>query len=596
MVQMLINRLKKLSIKDKYTYSSILLLVLFFIVINLIYSLGFSSLLEKRISEYTASNLYQANIRIEEKLTSIQYLTDMFSGDVSIQRVLKKAAAQKTPAEQYDDFLAIESIYDSFVYYNKDSISVLIIGTNGEVYRLGNAYDIDISNYQESQWYINAERLQGAISWNGIRKSSYTSYGQEQYFLSLSRSIIDYNTGEPLGVVLVEINENSLFDILQQVNMTQDSDAFIVDSGGNIISHSDKSKMSQYYESQAPITDDFPEQTGHYIQNIHGENKLIVYFTSSLTGWKFIHSIPTKTLMSQMSFIQRFNFIVLAIACLMTSIISFFISRSIVKPLIHFKKVVESINNENLNVKIDISSEDEVGFLAAAFNKMIDRIGQLLKQVRTEEAEKRDAEIKFLQNQINPHFIYNTLESIRMICEINHYAKASKPLFLMGRLLRYGLSMKDSLVSIKDEIRHIQDYISLMEYCYTDKFTVKYHMEDAVLYTQIPKLTLQPIVENSIFHGLSCVDYEGLIQINAVEDDGHAVVEIIDNGEGIAVLPNIDEVSDADSKISQRNSGIGLYNINQRIKLYFGQEYGLRMESRPGEYTKVTVTLPMGQE
>lgn len=596
MVQAVINRLKKLSIKDKYTYSFILLLVLFFIVINLIYSLGFSSLLEKRISEYTANNLYQANIRIEEKLTSIQYLTDMFSSDASIQQVLKKDAAQKTPAEQYDDFMAIEAIYDAFVYYNKDGISVLMIGKNGDVYRLGNAFDIDIRNYQESQWYANAERLQGAISWNGIRKASYTNYGQEEYFLSLSRSIIDFHTGEPLGVVLVEINENSLFDILQQVNMTSDSDAFIIDSGGNIISHSDKRKMSQYYENQTLITGDFPAQTGHYIQTVDGENTLIVYFTSSLTGWKFIHSIPMKALVSQMSFIQRFNFIVLAIACLTTSIISFFISRSIVKPLVHFKKVVESINNENLNVKIDISSEDEVGFLAAAFNKMIDRIGQLLKQVRTEETEKREAEIKFLQNQINPHFIYNTLESIRMVCEINRYDKASKMLFLMGRLLRYGLSRKDSLVPIKEEIQHIQDYISLMEYCYTDKFTVKYQIENAVLYTQIPKLTLQPIVENSIFHGLSCVEYEGLIQINAFQDGAAAVVEIIDNGEGFAVVPDLDKVPEKASRSSQNSSGIGLYNINQRIKLYFGQEYGLRIESCPGECAKVVVTLPLGQE
>ena len=594
----LVRRFRKLSIRDKYTYSSILLFVLSFLVINFAYSVGFSSIMEKQISKYTAKNLDQANSLIDEKLSAIEYLTDILSRDSSIQRVLKHAGEGKTPSERYEDFLAIESIYDTFVYYNKESISLLVLDGQGEIYKLGGAYDIDLSQYSQSAWYQNALRMQGGISWNGVRKASYTNYGQEVYFLSLSRTIIDHTTGEPLGVVLIEINENVLFEILQQVNMDSSSEVLIVDKGGNIISHSDRGKMSQYYNNQTPIAFDTGAGSGYYLETKGRENRLIVYFTSELTGWRFIHTIPTKVLLSQMASVKRYNVLVLVLACMVVTVISFFISRSLVNPLVRFKGVVESINDENLDAKIHISSEDEVGFLAAAFNKMIDRIGQLVKQVRKEEAEKRELEIKFLQNQINPHFIYNTLESIRMICEINNYDKATKMLFLMGRLLRYGLSRKESLVTIEDEIRNIQDYISLMEYSYADHFEVEYHLDETVLHAQIPKLTLQPIVENSIFHGLSCMEGAGLISIHAIAEDGMAKVSIVDNGEGFEMAPDdyFETIAKRAAQGEKQTSGIGLYNINTRIQLYYGQAYGLQIESQPGEYTKVTVNLPLRQD
>jgi len=589
------SKFRKLSIRDKILYSSILLIVLSFTTFNIVSYIGFSSLLEQNVSEYASINLNQANIRIEEKLNNIALMMDILSSDRAIQQVLKKPSKLKEPEEKYQDLLSLDKVYDSFHNYNTSTVALLIIGTNGETYRLGRTFDIDISNYQSSDWFLKARKLKGAIGWCGIRKSAFKNYGQDEYFLKLSRVLIDPATGEELGTILLEINENVIFDILKQIKINSDSDIYIIDNDGKLISHSDRSVLDEAYLSNSTLEGDFYEKSGDYFTKKNGENVLIVYFTSSLTNWKFVHSVPTRTLISQMGFVQRYNLLIALFACFITVIISFFVSRSIVKPLTKFKKVVETVNDENLDVQINISSEDEVGFLATAFNKMIERIRNLLIQIRIEENEKSEVEIRSLQNQINPHFIYNTLEAIRMVCEINDDEEAAKMLFLMGRLLRYGLNIKDSLSTIQDEIEHIKSYVLLMNYKYKDKFDVEYYIDESVCDAKIPKVTLQPIIENSIFHGLACVDYKGLIKVSVEKCDDEVIIEIVDNGEGFDVQSqNFFDKSTDEAKIeTKEGSGIGLYNVNKRIKLYFGQEYGLTISSSIGEYTKAKINLPL---
>ena len=245
----------------------------------------------------------------------------------------------------------------------------------------------------------------------------------------------------------------------------------------------------------------------------------------------------------------------------------------------------------DFDVKVRIHSKNEIGKLAKTFNKMTTRVKKLINDVYIEKINQRELELQMLRNQINPHFLYNTLESMRMVAEYNNIPKISDMAFLLGKILRFGINMNKDIVTIKEEIEYLNYYIKLQNYRFENSFRAIINIDESICDCQIIKLILQPVVENAIYHGLSDRPQDGLIEITTAGDESNIIFTVKDNGHGM----ERDTVANLNNYLYDLNNSfksIGLKNVHKRIQLFYGRDYGITIDSTLGFGTNVKITLP----
>lgn len=243
---------------------------------------------------------------------------------------------------------------------------------------------------------------------------------------------------------------------------------------------------------------------------------------------------------------------------------------------------------------IVVDSANEIGSLTTSFNVMTHRIQELMEQNIREQEAKRKSELKALQSQINPHFLYNTLDSIIWMAE----GKKNEEVVLMtaslARLLRQSISNEDEVISIGQEIEYARGYLTIQKMRYKDKMEFRIDVEPSILNIRLIKLVLQPIIENAIYHGLKYKESKGLLLVKGFLKDGNAVIQVIDDGVGME--PEVLEHIFEKHKVNYRSNGVGVYNVQKRLQLYYGSEYGITYESEKGKGTTATITIPGNQE
>jgi two-component system sensor histidine kinase YesM len=251
---------------------------------------------------------------------------------------------------------------------------------------------------------------------------------------------------------------------------------------------------------------------------------------------------------------------------------------------------------ENLNTNVKVRTNDEIGQLSQSFNQMLSRIRELMNQSVQEQKKLRQTEMRALQEQIKPHFIYNTLEVIIGLLETNKNEDVIKMVEALGAFFRVSLSHGRELISIKEEIEHIRNYLYIQRFRHGDKYDYRIEVEPEISHYKTLKLLLQPLVENAIYHGVRLLDdHEGLITVRGYAREGTICFEVLDNGRGMSAeqVKEINGYLMGGPLLDQEKHGFGLRNVNERIVLAFGKEYGLRFESEPNKGTKVFLRLPL---
>jgi len=383
--------------------------------------------------------------------------------------------------------------------------------------------------------------------------------------------------------------------MLQLDNVTNGK-SLIIDEKGNVIYDSMYDRMATNIENDRAISKAAGNE-GSFYDEREGVNRLYIYATSPNTGWKVITSIPVSELTKDTSVIRNVTWITTGVAIIVAIIISTVLSLAITKPLRKMTRLMRTVQEGNFNVQFQVKHRDEVGQLGNQFNRMITRIDQLIQDIYEMETKKKKAELQTLQNQINPHFMYNTLESIRMAAELNDDTDAADMIAILGKLLRYSISDLHEESSLADELLHVRNYVEMLNYRYPNRFKLHIACDEEHERYAVIKLMLQPIVENAIYHGLD--DSKPAMRITIASERAGSVllVRIIDDGIGIeqAALTRLNEslAEGTAPGADRKQGGIGLKNVNERIKLHYGQGYGLFVNSAPGAGTEVVLRLPI---
>ncbi|WP_368658825.1 sensor histidine kinase [Metabacillus halosaccharovorans] len=325
-----------------------------------------------------------------------------------------------------------------------------------------------------------------------------------------------------------------------------------------------------------------------------GEEMIVIYDTIQANKWRLAAIVPENEILNKVNYIKHVTvfFIIMMIvsAIFITNIVGKYIS----KPFEKMAEQMRTMNNQSLDFYDETSGPEEMKILHNGFKELFFRIQTLMDQIRLDQEEKRQLEFAIMHAQINPHFLYNTLYSIKGLCDMGLNKDASQMVSALSSFFRIGISKGKEIISIKDEIEHIEHYLFIQEMRYGDDFTYEINIEQEILSYNIIKLSLQPLIENAIYHGVKQKRGLGKISIRGFEKEGSIHLEVADNGNGIEQDKLIEIKRELGESFQEKRGfiGIGLKSVNERINIHFGKEYGLVISSKPGQGTVVSIMIP----
>lgn len=552
---------------------------------NIEYSKKVTSSLIENSDEYLSqlkniSNIIAYNQHVQKYLNKHDSYYSIDSSD-SFQRTL----------EFLSNILTSRSDIDSILIFDNDRLSVF----KSTHLDLNTTFD-----YKSQLWYKNILTSGVTPRISGPHKQEYLADLGTSVF-SVNRTIQRYDGLKKTGVIHISVNISEIEKFCESANFYKNGFIFIINHSGEIIYHPDYTRYPN--NESLSFKNDIDNMTAKLISNennifttfINDEKYQIVSKNMNNADWYIVAATPYKSITEDADQIKSIIISMGVLSLIFALAITYILSTAITKPILNLRKCMVEAQEGNLTIRSNIKSNDEIGILSSSFNSMLAQIEKLMSQVISDQEQKRKLELKTLQAQINPHFLYNTLDSIIWMAESKNENIVPMTESL-SKLFRISLSRGQDIIQISSELEHIKNYLFIQSMRYSDKFDYSISANEELLQYKIIKLILQPIVENSIYHGIKNQREKGHITINAYTEDEKVIISIADDGIGMDSKTCDAILSDSYKSDKRSSSGLGVHNVNERIKLYFGDQFGLRYESRIGIGTTVYIYLPIIQD
>lgn len=430
--------------------------------------------------------------------------------------------------------------------------------------------------------YEAAQSNQKGETWLGMGDS--LSQGEE--VVTLVKAVSPEGEEKPKGIVVIEINPEIFRSLLlsnQSLPVSQYT--FIVDKKGQILC-TNRKVQPMWLEK---IETTFQNGERNFILEWEEKNYYVFGQYNGLTGWKTYSVVAVEEIFPQAAQLRGTIAMIVLFAVLVALILVAVISYSITTPIRELSNAMKQVEKENFDIEVHSKRKDEIGHLILSFNYMVGKIRQLIYEVYQKKIEQKNAEIRALQAQINPHFLYNTLDSINWMLIERGEQDISDVVISLGDILRYAIGGQNHLVPLRDEVRYIESYLYIQKNRLEERLDYQWELEEEALGFLVPKLILQPIIENAVIHGIEPIKKGGKIIIKAWMEQDTLLVRVRDNGKGM----DREELRALEEKIAGRSDSenIGIKNIRRRIELTFGQEHAMEIESTRGEGTAITLRM-----
>ena len=550
--------------KLKRTMKNSMLLQLFFyyIIGNLLFVLFLSSIfyytskyiiMNKEI-EYTNENLISTSRYITLYADKLKNIINLLSVDADVRNFLISG--------NEDSKKSIEKMIYSILDSNKGIKNITVIGKNGNIVSSDKNNDMKISeNMMKEKWYVDAINNSDMPVFNPSRKNSTSSMNSALWFLSISRDIKN-SKGENLGVIVFDIKYEILERYLNSISFGKQIDNIIVDNNNNIIYYkdvkcfADKKCLAKFSEKN--------KNKDTYLYETQIEN----------TNWNLRSLANTNDLVTLKKNFSHIVIIIFLVSLAFSSIITFIVITKILRPLIKLENHMQNFENNLREFHLSEKTGYEIQNLVEHFNVMVEKIKYL-----------REYEIKALHSQINPHFLYNTLDTIIWMAEFEDNEKVISITKSLANYFRLSLSNGHEKIPLKDEIMHTKEYLFIQKQRYEDKLSYFFNIEDeSLLSIEVPKIIIQPIVENSIYHGIKNLSGNGIITIDVYRQNSTVNISVKDNGIGFEKAKQFKK---------SKTGGVGFQNVDKRIKFYYGKNYGVFINKDSNtEGAEVIIKIP----
>lgn len=456
----------------------------------------------------------------------------------------------------------------------KDYIdNILLVTKEGRIYQASS----DLIMKKD----LNMPIMQKALS---FQKAGILFDRQEEVVL-FCRPVI--YAGKTAGINMVRLNYESLISVYQTEPL-KETNIYIYGPEGDLFytNAAENGKEEELYRQVSSQNSD----TGYLYWN--GEKQYYIGYGVGNGGMSTISLMPYQSLLKDANTLRRQFFLIGAGAVLFAAATAVYFSGRLCTNLHLLMQSMEEIQSGNLTVRSPIQGRDEIGVLSRSFNHMVERIGELLEEVRQKEKLKREAQQSVLATQIEPHFLYNSIDSIQHVAHMRKETEIEQVAEALSELLRSVLSDRNEFITLWEEREYIENYITIERFKYRSDFELLWDVDEQLWTWKIPKLLLQPVVENSLIHGISTRESGGVIQIKICRQEGLVIVKILDNGKGMSpekIEQLLSEVQKTDKSGFRR---VGFANVMNRIRLIYGEEYGGTIYSCEGLFTCVELTLP----
>lgn len=555
------------------------IMIVFFIVIFVAIFNNFRQMLNKQYGESEKQSVEVIGNNIDYILNSVENLSNSIISNQELMDSIKDGEKERL----------VEKLY-SF-YISSNNIEGIYVITPSGYLQVGAELQDGVKSFPR----FELDQTTGEIIWFPTMEKNVKilSGSMTKRYFSMGRKIIDIYSLKELGFINIEVDESVLTGSFSDLS-EDDSRIFICDDMGNIIASSDDdftpidSNNSSYYNTM--IADD----NANYVSYVEDGKKYVAIYSSFNYGkWYVVKTIPEAILYADVNRMQLYSIIGLIIPLIIMINAIVIYTKKITKPIEVMMLQMQEVEAGNLNVMVESNVYNELDDLSDSFNHMVNQIKKLMEDIVKVEQNKNELELEVLHAQINPHFLYNTLNTIRWMAKIKGEDSIADALIALVKLLRVSISFGNNMITLQEEIQYIENYILIQKLRFNQLFEIHYDIKEGHKRLNIPKLILQPIVENSLIYGIDEAEKREepiIIEIFTREQEEYVEIVVRDNGNGIEqeILNNIFK---QEANIN-RFSKVGLNNVNQRLKLYLGEAYGLQIVSSLNEGTTVIIRVP----
>lgn len=591
-------------------------LIIHFLLISILPSIGLGLLIgwtvdrivEEQSNENTVQLIGKVNTAIENDVENLQKITYLISFDPGVQKFLKGDAADagqisKAAGNGESAEYNIRKFLQGFTTLSSEIAGIMLVNREGD-FISNEMYARSGTKVTEEAWYKQAADNKGIFKIvghpYGRAVMSHVDY-KESEVVSAVRAIVDPETQVVQGVVLVDLKLRVIAETARDVTLGKTGYLTVVDDNGEMI-----------YAPQHPFMQKIPaglftESSGITSEMVDGRHLQLIYRTSPFTGWTTMGVFP----MDESAFGVReitFNVVTFVfVVCMLGMTASFYLAYSISRPIGQLASFMSKAQSGDLTIRYWGNRSDEIGLLGRSFNTMLAQIGRLLSLTELQARQKREAELRSLQAHIKPHFLYNTLDTIHWMARSKGAEDIAEVVQSLSKLFRLGLSKGSDIIPLSDELEHIISYLKIQHVRYSSKLTYSIEVEPRLQELYVLKLLLQPMVENAIYHGIKERRGPGHLSIEVVERENELYLTVRDDGAGIPperlnlLKQRLEAVGKQDREHAETEpplpdstgSGYGILNVQARIRLTYGEPYGIMMESEPGAGTVVTIRHPV---
>ena len=571
---------KLFSLQYKFMIISVFITLIPLLVVG-----GFSytrstAIIEEKISQSNYNTVKQVadniNLVFNDMVNSSQYLWQ----NKEFMNYLK--LPQREIVGSQNKLLAAQNSVNNFIIFKANIYSIYVRGFNGLVFDSASAENVISPAMQKQLSDLHGESV--------LIADVVTNYNKSRTkVISLLRLLKDIdNLSSNLALIKINISEEEISEIYQNKQLGTKGEYFIIDEQKTLISSLEKEALGRKLEDKYDDKRLYNGISGYFRDTIDGHNFLVTYINLSRPGWKMVNLVPLDELLKDTQSIQKITLITMIASIVLCLIAIVFFSVKVLSPLKQIRKSMKYLENENFNVSIDVKGNDEIALLGNSFNKMSKRLGELINEVYAVQIKQKEADLKALQAQINPHFLYNTLDTIYWMCRMEKAFESSNLVQALSRLFRLSLNSGNEFTTVKNEINHLENYITIQDKRFEGMIKFNIEASADVYECKVVKLVLQPLVENAIHHGIEKNGGEGRIDVSIYREGGNIIYIVKDDGAGA----DEQELNSFLEKVEEGNRGFGIKNVNDRIKLYFGNDYGIEFRSSYGNGTTVTVRQP----
>ncbi len=592
------------SLKAQLILSFILLSALVLALNSLLSYRTSSQLFQNRIEDETLRNFRQSEYNITTYLNEIEKLTNLISIDPSVQQLLVEGidsepdtiVAINTFIAKMTGFMSEYSYLDS-IYMVTDEMK--IVGTNRRNVLLMRE-GVRKEAFQRSLVYTAGKISHPKTSFIGGYTFGELGEGWLETTVSTPSKAIVAVKGIGLGLqfkqiatLMIVIDEQTLSAIYGKFSDTGSGNISLLNEAGEVISSTDSAAIGNKYPYAENVVS--TNASGSFTEKLNGETMQIVYYTMSDNQWSLVNEVPTAVFSSDIVKLQRTSMVIFICSILFISFLFVFWAEKFTKPLNQLLYSIREVGRGKVGSVVKEVPNNEIGLLINQFNRMSLDILHLIHENSQMERRKRELEMEMLQNQIQPHFLYNTLNTIKWMALAIKAGHIASSIETLGHIIRPLFRNKEMFWEIGEEMTYIQHYVRIMRYRYGEDLILIVHSNAFIRQHKIPRLALQPLVENAILHGMKNKDENKRIEISMDHSSEDIVICVADNGEGmpegLAERLNRQFLQDA-SLQSDSGDGIGLRNVDNRIKLHFGSKYGLHIQSDTDTGTSVYLSIP----